>query len=323
MGVKDLWQLTAPVEERVSLHSLRGSTLAIDLAGWVVQNQTAPGLGHSVLRPHLRNLFFRVHTLLSLDILPVIVLDGACPAAKSDTVQARNRARGLGGVSDSPKRQHRRQFAGVLRDCGRLVASLGVPCVTAPGEAEAYCAWLDRAGLVDAVVSDDSDCFCYGARTVLRNFSTDPKNFCVTRCTAGRLRAELGLSRERLVVMALLLGSDYNPGGVAGVGREGVVRLFAAWGAPAKGELEDVLGWTDDGRPEETAGGKPVHCGTCGHPGTVGSHRKAGCTVCGLSPPCRPGLACPCAFHSPAHQLALAIAAVRRRAVACPGWPFR
>ena len=104
----------------------------------------------------------------------------------------------------------------------------------APGEAEAYCAWLDRAGLVDAVVSDDSDCFCYGAKTVLRNFSTDPKNFSVTRCTAKRLREELGLSRQRLVVMGLLLGSDYNPGGVAGVGRDGVAKLFGLWGAPNK-----------------------------------------------------------------------------------------
>ena len=117
--------------------------------------QTAPGLSHSVTRPHLRNLFFRTHTLLSLDILPVIVLDGACPEAKSATVQvskeacrvsnsgsllftrhisfdnssqARNRARGVGGF-DSPKRQHRRQFKGVLNDCLRLAESLGVPCV--------------------------------------------------------------------------------------------------------------------------------------------------------------------------------------------------
>ena len=133
--------------------------------------QTAPGLSHSgVTRPHLRNLFFRTHTLLSLDILPVIVLDGVCPEAKSATVQARkkvsglqilvfghqvpchqsyvrlgpiakctdvvdigsiqarNRARGAGGF-ESPKRQHRRQFKGVLNDCLRLAESLGVPCV--------------------------------------------------------------------------------------------------------------------------------------------------------------------------------------------------
>ena len=125
-----------------------------------------------------------------------------------------------------------------------------MPCITAPGEAEAYCAWLDTAGLVDAVVSDDSDCFCYGAKTVLRNFSTDPKNFSVSRCTAARLRTELGLSRQRLVVMALVLGSDFNPGGVAGVGREALVRLFGLWGAPGREELDLVLGWQDDGSRE-------------------------------------------------------------------------
>lgn len=45
---------------------------------------------------------------------------------------------------------------------------------------------------------------------------------------------QVGLSRQRLVVMALLLGSDYNPGGVAGIGRDGVAKLFSLWGAPNK-----------------------------------------------------------------------------------------
>ena len=39
------------------------------------------------------------------------------------------------------------------------------------GEAEAYAAQLNASGLVDAVVTDDSDAFCYGASTVLRNFA--------------------------------------------------------------------------------------------------------------------------------------------------------
>ena len=38
----------------------------------------------------------------------------------------------------------------------------------AEGEAEAYAAQLNAEGLVDAVVTDDSDAFCYGAHTVLR-----------------------------------------------------------------------------------------------------------------------------------------------------------
>ena len=49
---------------------------------------------------------------------------------------------------------------------------------------------------------------------------------------SSRLQAEVGLSRQRMVVMALLLGCDYNLGGVAGVGREAVSKLFSVWGKP-------------------------------------------------------------------------------------------
>ena len=106
---------------------------------------------------------------------------------------------------------------------------------------------VNRAGLCDAVVSDDSDCFCYGAKTVLRNFSTDPKSFSVSQYTSSRLQTEVGLSRQRMVVMALLLGCDYNLGGVAGVGREAVMRLFSVWGEPRPRDLERVLAWAEDG----------------------------------------------------------------------------
>ena len=59
--------------------------------------------------------------------------------------------------------------------------------MTAAGEAEAGCAALNMSGAVDGVISDDSDSLCYGARTVFRNFSTDPKNFSVSRYRADRL----------------------------------------------------------------------------------------------------------------------------------------
>ena len=41
--------------------------------------------------------------------------------------------------------------------------------------------------------------------------------------------------------MSLLLGCDYAPGGVSGVGKENLVRLFNLWGDPVKGELEKVF----------------------------------------------------------------------------------
>jgi len=325
--VKDVWHIAGPCEQRISLNSLRGQTLAIDLAGWVVQNNSAPGLQVAVTRPHLRNIFFRVSTLLSLDILPVVILDGSCPELKSQTVAARNKqvwgARSGPDQVQSPKRQQRRQFTGVLKDCSHLLQSLGVPCVTAPGEAEAFCAALNQAGLVDGVVSDDSDCFCYGARTVLRNFSTDPKSFSVSAYTVDRLEAEVGLSRERMVVMALLLGCDYNLGGVAGVGREAVLKLFQVWGPPRPGELDLVLGWRLQDEAGDIVTSKPVHCGTCGHAGSVASHRRLGCEDCGTASNCRSDVTthCSCLYHSETNQRLLAEWNIKQKAVSSPGWP--
>jgi len=326
MGVKDVWHVAGPCEERISLHSLRGKILAIDLAGWVVQNNMQPGMQFTVTRPHLRNIFFRINTLLGLDILPVVVLDGSCPEVKAATVSARNK-QAWGerqNQQQSPKRQQRRQFTGVLRDCSRLLQSLGVPCVTAPGEAEAYCSALNRAGLVDAVVSDDSDCFCYGAKTVLRNFSTDPKSFSVSQYTSSKLRTDVGLSRQRMVIMALLLGCDYNLGGVAGVGREAVTKLFSVWGVPGDKELDKVMAWRQGDADPDVVTSKPVHCGTCGHAGSVANHRKFGCSQCFTSSNCKSSGVpdCDCTYHSDLNQKLLAEWNIKQKAVTSPGWPF-
>ena len=69
------------------------------------------------------------------------------------------------------KSLNRGRLKSSLGECRFLLSALGVECAQALGEAEALCAALSAAGRVDAVVSEDSDAFCFGARTVLRNFS--------------------------------------------------------------------------------------------------------------------------------------------------------
>ena len=73
-----------------------------------------------------------------------------------------------------------------------------------------------------------------------RNFSTDPKHYYVSKYSAKRLRREIGISRERIVIMSLILGCDYSPGGVYGVGKENLIKLFQLWGHPSRGELDQV-----------------------------------------------------------------------------------
>lgn len=59
--------------------------------------------------------------------------------------------------------------------CAEMLDHMGVPWVTAAGEAEAMCAYLDSQGLVDGCITNDGDAFLYGARTVYRNFNMNSK----------------------------------------------------------------------------------------------------------------------------------------------------
>ncbi|KAF8312505.1 PIN domain-like protein, partial [Clavulina sp. PMI_390] len=96
-----------------------------------------------------------------------------------------------------------------------LLKLFGIPFVTAPMEAEAQCAALVSMGLVEGIITDDSDVFLFGGERVFRNMFNQSKT--VECFLAADLSRELGLDRDTLVRLAFLLGSDYTEG-LPGVG---------------------------------------------------------------------------------------------------------
>ena len=78
----------------------------------------------------------------------------------------------------------------MYRQVQELLTLFGVPYVIAPQEAEAQCAWMNAEGLVDAVVTDDSDAFLFGAKHVYRNVFESKKY--VEAYAADRIEVELG-----------------------------------------------------------------------------------------------------------------------------------
>ena len=55
-----------------------------------------------------------------------------------------------------------------------------------------------------------------------------------------------------------------------------------------KTELDSVMSWREGSEPDsDLVTSKPVHCGTCGHSGSVAYHRKHGCSLCGTNTNCR------------------------------------
>lgn len=224
-------------------------------------------------------------------------------------------------TTQTKKNKGRTRFNYVLKQCEELIRSMGLQCVQGPGEAEAFCAHLNANGLVDGVISQDSDCFAYGARRVFRNFSLSMQG------TAGSIGGSIDIydldtvqksmdfGRNKIIVMALLCGCDYCPEGVGGVGRDAVQKLFSMY---TEADILDRLVvnmalFANKLSRKKTCFSFCLHfvnriqqwrkqdnrfselevkvddkrlCVNCGHNGRVQGHAKSGCGQCKMSTGC-------------------------------------
>ena len=118
-----------------------------------------------------------------------------------------------------------------------LIGLFGWPCVVAPFEAEAQCAYLSAIGAVDAVVTEDSDTFLFGAREVVRHLFSS-KDTTAQRYHRDDVLARCGLDRGQLVVLAIILGSDYARG-CDGIGVMRALEIVAGFGQALEGQPDD------------------------------------------------------------------------------------
>lgn len=329
MGVSDLWQILEPVKQHIHLNSLGGKTIAVDLSLWVCEALTVKKMIGAVTKPHLRNLFFRISHLTLMDVKLVFVMEGEPPKLKAEVINKRNQIRyGPSGKAWSQK-TGRSHFKSVLKECLELLECLGIPWVQAAGEAEAMCAYLDAGGYVDGCLTNDGDAFLYGARTVYRNFTMNTRDPHVDCYSMSSVRRELGLDREALVGLAVLLGCDYLPQGVPGVGKKQALKLIQI----LKGQslLQRFIQWSEEkscnSNQQPPVFKKPAHCSVCSHPGSPKDHEHNGCKLCQTDQYCEPHdyeYCCPCEWHQTEQdrQLVTVENNIKKKACCCEGFPF-
>ncbi|XP_062581216.1 flap endonuclease GEN homolog 1-like [Saccostrea cucullata] len=280
MGVKDLWKVLSPVAQKsVPVKSLAGKTLAVDLSGWIVEfrsNQTVPHL-------YLRTLYQRTTRLMKAGVKLVFIADGVAPECKRDTILARNKD---GFASSKP---HRQWFNSITEKCFAVLECLGLPCVQAPGEAEAYCAWLNNTGKVDGILTEDADAFLYGGKVVYKNLHALNKHeYLVDVYDIRDTENKLELTRETLVAMAMLVGFDYDKG-LRDIGIEKAQELFREMACNQQDPLTRITGWRTNKELERLSTStekREAHCKQCQHKGTKNQHEKEGCTDCNLKISC-------------------------------------
>lgn len=119
-----------------------------------------------------------------------------------------------------------------------LLKLFGIPYLEAPTEAEAQCAFLNMEKVVDGVITEDSDAFLFGAKTVYRRLFSEGRF--AEAYEAEHIEGRLGLNRELLIRLAYLLGSDYTSG-IRGVGLVNSMEILEAF--PGESGLEEFREW--------------------------------------------------------------------------------
>ncbi|CAG8604844.1 26194_t:CDS:10, partial [Gigaspora rosea] len=126
----------------------------------------------------------------------------------------------------------------MINDCQKLLRLFGIPYVIAPMEAEAQCAELLRLKLVDGIITEDSDVFLFGGTEIYKNMFNQQKY--VECYLAQDFEQELKLNREKLIQLAIILGSDYSEG-LPGIGIVSAMELLNEF--PGYDGLEQFKSW--------------------------------------------------------------------------------
>ena len=127
----------------------------------------------------------------------------------------------------------------MIGDAKRLLDLLGVPWVQAPGEGEAQAAHMARRGDVWAASTRDYDSLLFGAPRLVRYLTIQGREWLPSKGRSRKLEPKLielgaflghlGITREQLVDLAILVGTDFNQG-VKGVGPKTALKLVREHG---------------------------------------------------------------------------------------------
>ncbi|KAI8355472.1 hypothetical protein B0O80DRAFT_449357 [Mortierella sp. GBAus27b] len=150
----------------------------------------------------------------------------------------------------------------MVADTKILLRLFGIPYLVAPMEAEAQCADLQQRGVVDGILTEDSDVFLFGGGRVFKNMFKEEKY--VECYLMSDIERDLGVGRDRLVALAYLLGSDYTTGikGVGLITAMEIIKLFP--------KLDNFARWWR-GEQEKASGEKNTE-------GTADTDSKSGLT---------------------------------------------
>lgn len=196
---------------------------------------------HGNVTSHLIGLFSRTCRFLEHGIKPVFVFDGEVPELKRAERERRKaiKIEAQKKFAEAVKKEdieEMRKFAArttvlsedMIDSAKELLDLFGIPCIQAPSEGEAQASYMVKKGDGWAVGSQDYDSLLYGASRLIQNLSIEGKRKIKGALGYKKVSPEiidlkenlhnLQISQDQLLILAILVGTDYNKGGIKGIG---------------------------------------------------------------------------------------------------------
>jgi len=197
---------------------------------------------------HLVGLFSRTANFMQKGLKLVYVFDGKAPELKLKETEKRKKlkieaekkfliAKSEGDKEEMKKYASRtsRLSKDMVDESKKLLSLLGIPIVQAPSEGEAQAAFMVKENDGYAVGSQDYDAMIHGATKVIRNLSITGRRKKGRSIGYDIINPEqidlsenlnnLGIDQNQLIVLAMIIGTDYNPGGIKGIGPKNALKL--------------------------------------------------------------------------------------------------
>lgn len=202
---------------------------------------------------HLSGLFYRNIALLSEGVKLVYVFDGKAPDLKNSLKEKRKEIKDLAQVrykeakekeDFDDMRKYSKQLSIInstmIEESKELLEAMGIAVIQAPGEGEAQASELSKEKGIYAVASQDYDCLLFGAPLLIQNLTLARKR----KTASGIIEINpeiielekvlnyLHIDHDQLICIGILTGTDYNPGGIKGIGQKKALEIVQKYKNP-------------------------------------------------------------------------------------------
>ncbi|EXJ94800.1 hypothetical protein A1O1_03198 [Capronia coronata CBS 617.96] len=229
MGIKGLLPLLKSIHKHCTLKKFAGQTIGVDAYGWLHRGVVGCAFALALDKPttiHIDFVLSRVRMLLDFGVTPYLVFDGDNLPSKAGTNAARGKkreeARALGlelhrAGKTSQAHQELQKAVDVTPAMARQLIEelkkLNVQYIVAPYEADAQLVYLEQKGIIDGILSEDSDLLVFGAKRLLTKLNQYGELIEVERSDFAMCKemSLAGWTDSMFMRMAILSGCDYLP----------------------------------------------------------------------------------------------------------------